>query len=240
MSEIVRGIRDYLTIDSPLGSTYYRLLGTNTLDVPTGESITFVLENHEDFCRSEGGGELSVLADFAARVSTSDTVWDIGANIGPYSLVADAADADQVLAFEPGADAGRKLTKNMKINDAQLDIRQTALSNENTTMTLVDTARSGHRRLSSRESSDGDEVYVRRGDDISAPSPDIIKIDVEGQELDVLDGLSGRLQHTRLVYVELHGGVDRKAVEERLREAGLSVIEEVGSDILRASTHRLE
>jgi hypothetical protein len=168
VAEVLRGSRDYLIIDSLLGSVYYRLRGTNTLDLPTGESIEFNLKNHEDFRRSKGHGEFSALTDFAARVSASDVVWDIGANVGTYSLVADAAGADQVIAFEPGAGARQKLAKNMRINDAQIDIRQKALSNENTTMTLVDTARSGHRRLSSRESSDGDEVYVRRGDDVSA------------------------------------------------------------------------
>jgi hypothetical protein len=58
---------------------------------------------------------------------------------------------------------------------------------------------------------------------------------VEGQELEVLDGLSSRLQHTRLVYVEVHGGVDGKAVEEQLREAGLLAIKEIGSGMLRAT-----
>jgi hypothetical protein len=68
-------------------------------------------------------------------------------------------------------------------------------------------------------------VETRRGDGIDAPQPAIIKIDVEGAEIDVLNGLEKTLQSDacRLVQVAVHKGVDDRDCRSKLEDAGFTV-----------------
>jgi len=68
---------------------------------------------------------------------------------------------------------------------------------------------------------------VRRGDGVAVPAPDVLKIDVEGHESAVLDGLGDYLNRVEAVLVEVHEakGVDRGAIRGWLEAAGLTVEE---------------
>ena len=66
----------------------------------------------------------------------------------------------------------------------------------------------------------GDSLIDR--DDL--PSPDVVKIDVEGAELQVIQGLSSALANARVVYCEVHPQhVDEEDVFDALRSLGFTV-----------------
>lgn len=229
--EVQRGIRDYLLIDTRL--PLHRLQRTAALHV-NGHTVHFQATSKEALWRAGGHGERNVQANYLQSLDASDTVWDVGANLGTYSLLA-ASTGATAIAFEPGPRARTQLVENAQLNNAtdQIDATPYALSDYDGTGKLLPAERSGIRQLAPN-GDHGDTVPVRRGDSLDLPQPDVVKIDVEGAELSVLDGLQETLANARVCYVEVHDGVDQSAVEARLDGAGLSVTAEFGDDpILR-------
>lgn len=60
-----------------------------------------------------------------------------------------------------------------------------------------------------------------------------MKIDVEGAELDVLDGMPETLTETLMCYAEYHRGVDRSVVVSTVERAGLLPVFEFDRSILK-------
>lgn len=227
LAELRRGIRDYLLLDTDI--PVERVVRTGTLRAG-GVAVALHANSSEALWRCGGHNEQAIQADFVERVNGDDLVWDVGANIGSYSLLAAAAGAD-VVAFEPGPRARGALAENAALNDVREQINTTpyALADYDGEGMLLPADRTGVRELAP-DGDDGDTVPVRRGDTLNAPAPDVIKIDVEGAELAVLDGLGDALPAARVVYVEIHDGIDAAAVTERLEAAGLTVSEQWQDD----------
>lgn len=106
--ELFRGIRDYIYY-SPVAPIFASMYGSRELIVD-GTKISFSISNTESLRRGLGHGEIDVIADILKEASSEDTVWDIGANQGTYSLFLGKLDAD-VHAFEPGSSARKILEK---------------------------------------------------------------------------------------------------------------------------------
>lgn len=223
VSEVTRGIRDYLMLHTPVPvSALYR---TAVLRVD-GVRVQFETDSQEAVWRADGHGERPVMRDYLTDVDAGDHVWDVGANIGSYALLAAAAGAD-VTAFEPGPQARADLLANAGLNECRnrIDATPYALADWTGEGVLLPAERAGIRELA-RDADQGDTVPVARGEALDLPQPDVIKIDVEGAEVAVLDGLGAVLAGTRVCYVEIHEGVSRHAVVDRLSQAGLSVVDE--------------
>jgi FkbM family methyltransferase len=75
-----------------------------------------------------------------------------------------------------------------------------------------------------RKSSRGVSAKQVCGDWVDAPDPTVLKTDVEGGELNVLDGLQRRLNSVRCVYCETHHslGISTADVSSRLTPYDLS------------------
>lgn len=120
-----------------------------------------------------------------------------------------------------------------------MDVREVALSNKNTTTELRITGMAGGLGLHSLTAdTDGETITVktRKGDSLVTNGeavPSVIKIDVEGAEGNVLEGLSDVLSHPacRVVYCEIHASESLpnsvqdfdhtpETVENKLQEAG--------------------
>jgi FkbM family methyltransferase len=140
-------------------------------------------------------------------------VWDVGANIGAFSLLAARAvgPAGRVVAVEPDAACAAAVADNARRNAIDwIEVHQgaaTAQSGETELIVVRD-------RLWSRLASVGDHALaVARQtvpgyalDDLPAPPPALVKIDVEGAELEVLAGMPRLLAQVRPVIVcEMHG-----------------------------------
>jgi FkbM family methyltransferase len=232
ITEVSRGVRDYLLINTPV--PVYRAVSSVSLDVGH-VSVELLADSGEAIWRGSGHGERPVMRDVLAELQQDDHLWDIGANIGSYALVAAAAGAD-VTAFEPGPQARAELLANADHNDlaARIDATPYALADWTGQGVLLPAERAGIRELVGTADR-GDTVPVARGSDLAFPQPDLIKIDVEGAELAVLDGLGETLSDCRVCYVEIHEpDVDPAAVKQRLRDAGFEIAEQ-WTEIVKAT-----
>lgn len=129
----------------------------------------------------------------------NDIFIDIGANLGLHTLAAARAMQGQgrIIAFEPFARTQRLLAESVRINgfSQMVEIHQTAISNHTGRQTLFMGASSGHHSLyelateMNGSSQTVDVSVARLGDIVPDSTPvNLIKIDVEGAELEVLQG----------------------------------------------------
>jgi len=119
-----------------------------------------------------------------------DTLVDVGANVGAYTLLAATAiPALRTIAVEPDPDARARLEENLALNPgAQVEIVAVALAAEGGEA-LMTQGRDTLNRLARPGDAGTGSVAVRTLDDLCAGSPPaLVKIDVEGAELDVLRG----------------------------------------------------
>jgi FkbM family methyltransferase len=146
---------------------------------------------------------------FAAAVSDMRIVYDIGANVGYYSLLASRVlcQSAQIIAFEPDPRNIVFLRRHLEMNRIQnvrlveaavSDYCGEAMFQQEASRYMGALSQSG--TLSVRTLS-VDEL-IRSGE---IPSPDVIKIDVEGAEKQVLGGAEETLRSKHpLLFVATH------------------------------------
>jgi FkbM family methyltransferase len=205
-------------------------------------TATFHVETRAEYWRVQNFvGERPVLEDLIEELSIDDVFYDIGANIGLYGCIAaQHVTGGEVVAFEPHPETAGRLRRNLSRNTDRYSVYECALADRAGTMELGlpdGDARPGTFKLGSDELESSVRVDVTRGDDLRAQQsisqPTVVKIDVEGAELDVLDGLDETLRSDacRVVYVEVHSeilranGFDPARVTERLERAGFDIVE---------------
>ena len=185
-----------------------------------GTDAFFLCEDWEDLRRAKTGlREAEAMGWLFAGVDDETVFWDVGAFHGTYAVIAGNRGAD-VLAFEPHPGNRDRLETNASLNDLSIRVSPLALSDQ------TGTAAFSRPERNAEFGADGDgetEVPVARGDDIGAKPPDVVKIDTEGHECAVLDGMVDTLDTVNRVLVEVHLGVDDRAVRDRLERAGFDV-----------------
>jgi FkbM family methyltransferase len=166
-------------------------------------------------------------ADLVARLLANDDVfWDIGANVGYFTLVAAAALADrgQIIAFEPGKNAYARLTENLSLNPyGNIKTYPVAVSDREGEAVLHvsgDIADSSASLFQVGSHQAGHEVCrtVALDQFLTAEGlrpPSLIKLDAEGAELAVLQGAKGLIsQSPPMLLMEME--------EKNLQAAGTS------------------
>jgi FkbM family methyltransferase len=168
--------------------------------------------------------------------------FDIGANIGIYSLYAayKTRDAD-IYSFEPVAINFRALKLNVNVNNyANVHTFNIALSNNNSLSNLyINDERAGNSGAQvGRSSNERGEIFqpvkVERVISFSLnklvsefgfPFPNYVKIDVDGRETDILEGMSTLLGDPRLqsILVEFNNLEELASWKDRLRIFGLDL-----------------
>jgi FkbM family methyltransferase len=159
-----------------------------------------------------GRYEPKVTAFLAERLRSCQVFFDIGAHTGYYTRIAlslMAADG-KVIAFEPDPKAAIRLRQTF--SDPRLSVRSEAAGRED-----HDAVLEWRQGLASRvrdESIAGPgykkraDVRVRSLDGLvdadQVPPADLVKVDVEGGELLVLEGMSRMLQNRPAAVVECH------------------------------------
>jgi FkbM family methyltransferase len=156
---------------------------------------------------------------FTAEIQRGDTVWDIGANIGLYTAIFCEAVGSQgrVVAFEPVAECFEQLQVRFS-NSPQVVLENIAIGSSDGVICMVLEANplaSTHRVLAAGASvgSESIEVEVRSVSSFVRSEPDlipnVIKIDVEGHEGAVLDGMKELLSDARVrcIGIEVHFGL---------------------------------
>lgn len=130
------------------------------------------------------------------RVDRETVFWDVGANIGIYTLTVGQV-AGETVAFEPHPYVSSLLEENVDGNGLQhVHVAKHALGSKPDVVGMVMNHRYGIKPFTTQ---------VVRGDSLQfVPTPDVVKIDVEGWEFDVIQGLEGLLDDIRLLFVEVH------------------------------------
>jgi FkbM family methyltransferase len=179
---------------------------------------------------------------FRDTIRPGMTALDVGANVGAYSLLLGqwVGASGAVYAFEPAPTPFDGLTRHIRLNalDSIVTAIPAAVGAARTTARLVVGSTAGESRLANRHDTQATtvDVAVTTIDEFCAErrlTPDFIKIDVEGAELDVLRGARatiGRLRDTLALFVELHPSIWRTAgltvseIKDELDTLGLDVV----------------
>jgi FkbM family methyltransferase len=191
------------------------------------------------------------------HVKAGEHMWDIGANIGAYTLYASLAPGVTVTAFEPVAGTYAALVKNIALNPSAKDTiaLSLALSDESALAPFylrnLEAGGAMH-ALGEPETFDGrfeaesvQHVVSMRGDELvqrfGARMPDHVKLDVDGHELRVLKGMSGVLGQIRTLWIEMEDAAEASGENARI-EAYLSgfgfAVERTGRNRLFKNTKR--
>jgi FkbM family methyltransferase len=167
------------------------------------------------------------------------TVFDVGANVGAYTLLFAqwVGAAGRVYAFEPAAASRAGLVRHLTINGLtpRVLVRNEAVAARGGHRGFVAVGTHGDNRLASAAGESTIDVPVVSLDefcDASDAQPDVIKIDVEGAELEVLRGARrtiARRASTLALFVELHPalwpafGYSRADIEAELMRQRLTI-----------------
>ncbi|MBS1197937.1 MAG: FkbM family methyltransferase [Proteobacteria bacterium] len=198
---------------------------------------------------AEYGDERPFLEYFLSRLNPDDIVFDIGASLGLFSLHAAARlERGVVYAFEPDPETRSRLRHNHALNP-QLDhccFVEWAVSDQQGETILYSEGAAGRAPslkplLAHAQATCRGEVRVKtkRLDDAIAegelPSPDVLKIDIEGAEILCLRGAEKMLRgigkkRPRLLFLETHPdylpefGSDTAEVFDLLATAGFAPV----------------
>lgn len=181
-----------------------------------------------------GFGETEVQQALADHVRPGMTFYDLGANIGFFSLIAArlVGPRGRVFSFEADPEIATRLRDNLSRNQfGYAQVEQKAVWSESKTVSFlrIDPSTSPDRGLGhvSADSSASGSITVEAVSldafVTANPSPDFVKCDVEGAEIAVFDGATNLLANERpILLVEMHGGENHRVLAERLLRLGYS------------------
>jgi FkbM family methyltransferase len=195
------------------------------LRVPTGRGAGLIMDmsyipiSHAHAgALASGNLESSVQEALVRHLAPGDVMYDIGANLGFFALVAArlvAAEQGRVYAFEPAPDNAEAIRRNAELNLLpNIAVIPRAVSSRAGTarLQIVDDQswskleeygeHPATERVIEVETVTIDEL-LRAGE---LPPPGLVKIDVEGAELAVLEGMRATIdEHRPVIVCELHG-----------------------------------
>lgn len=146
--------------------------------------------------------ELDVLNSILKYKKTGGIFVDIGANIGNHSLFIYAHTKCDIVAFEPNTVLYEAFNKSIHENNIKnIQLYCCALGKE---YSLAKFATINEYNTGGQSLTTGDgTIEVKKLDDFNIKNVDIIKIDVEGMEMDVLEGAINTIKNNKpIVYVE--------------------------------------
>lgn len=135
-----------------------------------------------------------------SSLEEGDVLWDVGANIGGYSLIAAAAGASRVVAVEPAAANFAALCDNISLNRFEsVIVPLPVVLADRTALLALDEQdrRAGATHRLAAGGGAGRQVLGFALDDLISrfqlPSPALLKLDVDGAEPLVLQGAASTL-----------------------------------------------
>lgn len=154
---------------------------------------------------------------------TFRTVLDIGAWCGTWSYKIQKY-AERVIAFEPDKVHAECYKKNLE-QFPTCEVITKAVGNEEGSVTLTDDDFTQGKRI---ESTTGN-VPMTTIDSFNYENIDLIKVDVEGYEMNVLLGAQNTLANTKYLMIELNNntkkyGTNNREVEKFIRKLGFRLL----------------
>lgn len=226
-------------------------LSVNNIEASfSAPNYTVVQRNKQRF-----GFEQNIIIDLLQELEEDDVFYDVGANTGLYSLFS-AKKCSKVVAFEPYPPNTKLFRKDISRNGlSNVELYEIALSDSNGEITFSQPVEEdigyGSSSIVNKETENSIEVPTMTGDNLISKNglspPTIIKIDVEGSEPLVIDGLEESLSkpNCKLIYCEVHltdvehrpsiydFGTNLEDIKSQLREYGFSIeeIDDRGSEV---------
>jgi FkbM family methyltransferase len=177
-----------------------------------------------------GTYEVVRMREFADALKQGDVVYDVGANVGIYSLNASfqVGNSGWVYAFEPLERNLNYLRQHLALNDLQnCTVLETAICNTEGTLAFS----AADRQPSMGRLSPSGEIAVPSttldicvyGEQRLRP-PNVLKIDVEGAEFEVLSGATRSITEFHpTIFLEVHGAELHRTCRDFLVAKGYSV-----------------
>lgn len=177
-----------------------------------GQRVAFAIANVDDVIQSHHARgafyEPEELAIICRHFPTGGRFCDIGANVGNHSVyLARFMYARRIVLIEPNPLAIGLLKANVHLNgiDTVCDLSRLGigLSDGAVSQAFI---RTGHDNLGGARVKEGQgDIPVKSGDDLLGDEAfDLIKIDVEGMEIKVLNGLKSHLdRHRPKIFIEV-------------------------------------
>lgn len=188
----------------------------------------------QSFLFLTGAHEPMVQEALRRSLPAGGVMYDVGANVGFATLLAAGMVGPQgvVVAFEPQAESAEAVRVNARLNGlGQVRVIEAAVGARSGRAELLVVADGLWTRLAAV----GEHEFERERrtvelvalDDLVAagriPPPDVVKIDVEGAELEVIEGMETILRvHRPVVICEMHG--KNREFCARLRASGYRVV----------------
>ena len=206
--------------------------------IPAGGRIR--LKYHEAIGRTHfvyGGFEVAELEMVCSLLEPGAVVWDVGANIGYFTIPVALAvgPSGRVVAFEPEAENARRIGENLALNDLRnVDVRQLAVGEEDGHATLFLADDSCFHTTAAAPDQLAISMLHGTGSSTGVPmsrldtawrvsgSMDVafMKIDVEGTEMSVLEGAKDLLETCRPLLMIESGELHFESVREFLGSFG--------------------
>lgn len=203
-----------------------------------GHKIRWMFDAEEQF-----------LKDIINELDEDDIFFDIGANLGIFScFAASVITQGHIVAFEPYPPNFHQLKQNISYNtnESNYTTLEVALSDSNGIINFTSPdGDPGNQTANISPTGDSIEVKEVTGDKLvdggSIPAPTVVKLDVEGAEPRVIDGLEESLNNSscRLFYCEIHLPTEYRPSAEDYGESVESIlrkITELGFDIVYNET----
>jgi FkbM family methyltransferase len=159
---------------------------------------------------------------FEELVKPADVVYDIGAHFGYYTLLSSklVGDRGRIIAFEPSPGNLARLYRHIELNRrSNVQVLELAVSDHEGTAHFETRTGSGVGHLAD----DGPlEVKLTTLDSLSQlPLPQVMKVDVEGAEVGVLNGAKSLFSKCKpVIFLSLHGDDLKKTCLEILSGHG--------------------
>jgi FkbM family methyltransferase len=206
MTKLFSHIRDYFINKSPL-------------KFRTASKLNVLLHNRSDFelyqqIFVENVFNFQAIKEFIKK--NNPVVFDLGANCGFFTLrTLDFFSKAKIYAFEPQIKVKNKFEKIIKANNLQdqISLYQFAIADRNSRSIFYEnrspiSASLLKEKVSKRTIRKKYPVQIKSLNwfvkEYNTPLPDILKIDVEGSELDVLKGSADILNKISILFIEVH------------------------------------
>lgn len=202
-----------------------------------GTAVTVAFSVHtwlEFHNRAEGSyvGEPDMVDWLKTTLRSGDVLWDIGANVGAYSiLAAKLCPGAKVVSFEPFIPNFSHLWENIALNEVTSQVTPicAGLTDRTapTALAVSDPrAGSSHHQVGQSGGKLQQGVLAIRGDDfrthLGLPGPTHLKLDIDGLEVAAVEGLRETLRTPalRTVMIEIEAGKSEEPVEQACLAAG--------------------
>jgi FkbM family methyltransferase len=242
--ESVRSLRKLPILGSVIHAISHKVVATDqrvwvTVESGPAKGLQIELNPRTGQAYARGEAELVVQNFLASKLKAGDVFYDLGANIGLFSLIAAriVSPAGRVVSFEPDPQNASRLRRNLEQNGfSNATVVESGVWSSTTDLSFAVAPESSPDRGvgtfmpggADAAASSSISIHVVSLDDFTrtAPVPTAIKCDVEGAELEVLKGARNVLAKSRpWILCEMHSSENDREGRKFLSELGYSFTE---------------